>query len=222
MEETVHKDINAEKTSKKVSVVIFKQSIIPVIIGILIFAAFWFLYAEYGQAYRKQLDKAIQIIIILFATYWTYKIASALFGWYAANIARKTETTLDDRFMPLFRRISATIIWTIGLIILLSKLGVNINALIATLGIGSLAIALAAQDTISNIISGFLIMIDSPFSIGDTIKLHTGEKVKVLEIGIRRSKFLAEDNGIVIMPNLDLSKSKITNYSKNRGEKDDV
>ena len=187
-------NIDANKTSKRISVAILKQSIIPLILGILIFAAFWFLYAEYGQTYKKQLDKAIQILIILFVTYWAYRITRALFAWYAVNIARKTESTLDDRFIPLFQRISVTIIWAIGLIILLSKLGVNINALIATLGVSSLAIALAAQDTISNIISGFLIMIDRPFSVGDTIKLHTGETVKVLEIGIRRSKFLSEDN----------------------------
>ena len=91
--------------------------------------------------------------------------------------------------------------------------GVNINALIAALGVGSLAIALAAQDTIANIIAGFLIMIDRPFRIDDKIKLPSGEIVKVLDIGIRRSKFLFEDNAIIIVPNLDLSKSKIVKYT---------
>ncbi|MFH1848359.1 MAG: mechanosensitive ion channel domain-containing protein, partial [Candidatus Omnitrophota bacterium] len=76
-----------------------------------------------------------------------------------------------------------------------------------------LAIALAAQDTIANIIAGFLIMIDNPFSIGDCIKLPSGEKVKVLDIGIRRSKFESEDGAMVIVPNLELSKSKIINYT---------
>ena len=85
--------------------------------------------------------------------------------------------------------------------------------LIASLGVGSLAIALAAQDTIANIIAGFLIMVDRPFRIGDEIKLPSGEKVKVLDIGIRRSKFLSEENAIIIMPNLELSKSKIVNFT---------
>jgi len=72
---------------------------------------------------------------------------------------------------------------------------------------------LAAQDTIANIISGFMIMIDSPFRIGDKIKIPSGEVVKVLDIGVRRSEFLSEDKAIIIVPNLDLSKSKIVNYT---------
>jgi small-conductance mechanosensitive channel len=91
--------------------------------------------------------------------------------------------------------------------------GVNISALITTLGITSLAIALAAQDTIANIISGFLIMIDRPFRIGDRIKLPSGEPVSVLDIGVRRSRFLGEDGSVIIVPNLDLSKSKIVNIT---------
>ncbi len=91
--------------------------------------------------------------------------------------------------------------------------GVNISALVTALGVGSLAIALAAQDTIANIIAGFLIMVDAPFKIGDKIKLPSGEMVKVLDIGVRRSKFLSEDNAIIIVPNVDLSKNKITNYT---------
>ncbi|MBN3041274.1 MAG: mechanosensitive ion channel, partial [Candidatus Omnitrophica bacterium] len=77
----------------------------------------------------------------------------------------------------------------------------------------SLAIALAAQDTIANIISGFMIMIDRPFRVKDIIKLPSGEKVEVLEIGVRRSRFLSEEKAIIIVPNLELSKSKIVNYT---------
>ena len=98
----------------------------------------------------------------------------------------------------------------------MSYFGINISALIATLGVGSLAIALAAQDTISNIIAGFLIMVDRPFKVGDEIKLPTGERVKVLKIGNRRSQFRGEEDALIIVPNLDLSKSKIVNYSEVR------
>ena len=82
------------------------------------------------------------------------------------------------------------------------------------MGISSLAIALAAQDTIANIIAGFMIMVDRPFRLGDKIKLPSAEVVKVLDIGVRRSKFLSQDNdAIIIVPNLELSKSKIVNYT---------
>jgi len=194
-------------------VTVLRGSILPLIIWVLIFFFFWLIRKNCHASYKTYLDKIYILLLILFVTYWVFKITVALFGWYAVNIAAKTQTKLDDKFIPLFRRIAVMIIWTVGLIVLLEKLGVNISAFVATLGVGSLAIALAAQDTIANIIAGFLIMIDRPFSIGDEIRLPSGEKVKVLDIGIRRSKFISEDKAIIIVPNLDLSKSKIVNYT---------
>jgi small-conductance mechanosensitive channel len=157
----------------------------------------------------------LSLIIIAF---WLQRASGAFFNWYKLNIASKTKTKLDDRFIPFFAKTTNVILWVIALIILLSHFGININALVAALGVSSLAIALAAQDTIANLIAGFLIMIDRPFKIGDRIKLPTGEMVEVLEIGIRRSKFLSEDKAIVIVPNLDLSKKKIVNYTYSEEE----
>ena len=211
-----------QKLSKKAWVAILKGSILPLIIGVLVFTLFWRIYEIYNLGRKVYLDKIFASLLILFITYWVFKIAVVLFNWYAENIASKTKTKLDDKFIPLFKRVAITIIWTLGLIILLSKIGVNVNALVATLGVSSLAIALAAQDTISNIICGFLIMLDRPFSVGDTIKLPSGEKVKVLDIGIRRSKFISEDNAIIIVPNLDLSKNKVINYSYAEEIKSDI
>jgi MscS family membrane protein len=200
------------KTKSKASLLVLKESFVPLIIGLIIVLS-WFTYKRYAIYRTVYIDKAFISLVILFITYWIFKIAIVMFDWYAVNIAAKTKTELDDKFIPLFKRIAVTIIWSIGLIILLSKIGINVNALVATLGVSSLAIALAVQDTISNIIAGFLIMVDRPFSVGDIIKLPSGEKVKVIDIGIRRSKFASEDEAIIIMPNLDLSKSKIVNYT---------
>lgn len=203
-----------QETSKK-WVAMLKGSVLPLILGAAIFTLFWFVYKKYGVRYRAYIDKSFLVFLVLFITYWISKISSSLFGWYALNVAAKTKTNLDDQFIPFFRRASATIIWGIGLVMVLGQLGVNISALIATLGVSSIAIALAAQDTIANIIAGFLIMIDRPFAVGDTIKLPSGEKVKAIDIGIRRSKFKSEDNAVIIVPNVDLSKNKIVNYTHN-------
>lgn len=200
------------KKAQKVWGVLIKGSILPLMIGLILFATSKIIY-RYSMYRRAYVDKVFISLLILVVTYWVFKIAVVLFKWYAVNIAAKTKTDLDDKFIPLFRRVTVTIIWVIGLIILLSKLGVNINALVATLGVSSLAIALAAQDTIANVIAGFLIMIDRPFCVGNDIKLPSGEKVRVIEIGIRRSKFISDEKAIIIVPNLELSKSKIVNYS---------
>ena len=141
------------------------------------------------------------------------RIIGGVSCWYNENIASRTETKLDDELIPLVRRAFKILTWVIALLVILPIYGVNISALIAALGVSSLAIALAAQDTIANIISGFMIMVDRPFRLNDSIKLPSGEVVKVLEIGVRRSKFLSEDKAIIIVPNLELSKQKIVNYT---------
>lgn len=202
---------------KKLIPTIIKKSFLPFLVVVLVSGAHVthsLRFKEFlGQAVNAYIQKALLVIFILGLTFWFQSVSSAVFVWYQANIARKTQTPLDEEFVPLFRRIANIVIWVIGLVVLLGKFGVNINALIATLGVSSLAIALAAQDTIANIIAGFLIMIDRPFRLGDRVRLPSGEDVEVLDIGIRRSQFLSKEGSVIVMPNLDLSKSKIVNYT---------
>ena len=194
--------------------VALKGSIIPLVVMLGVFVAFRLIRESEIDYEKYYLDKVFLSCLIIIIAYWAAKITAMLFDWYALNIATKTKTSLDDKFIPLFRRVAVTIIWFVGVLTLLDRFGVNISALVAALGVGSLAIALAAQDTIANIIAGFLIMVDRPFSVGDDIKLPSGERVKVVDIGIRRSKFTAEDDARIIMPNLELSKSKVVNYTR--------
>jgi len=105
------------------------------------------------------------------------------------------------------------VISMIGLLIVLNRFDINVSGIIATLGIGSLAIALAAQETLANMIAGFVILIDRPFREGDRIKLPSGEVGDVYEIGMRSTKILDFDNNLIIVPNTDLVKSKIQNMT---------
>ena len=162
---------------------------------------------------KVSLKKYIASALIFCVAIIIHRMLIVVLDWYRRNIAEKTDTTLDDDLIPIIRRTVKTLIWTIAFLVILPFYGVNISALVTALGVSSLAIALAAQDTIANIIAGFLIMIDKPFRIGDTVKIPSGEKVEVLQIGVRRSRFLAEDGSIIIVPNLDLSKSKIVNFT---------
>lgn len=195
---------------------LLKVSIIPV----MFFVVLVYLYFSLRHKIHIPSDWAGFFKNLLFGVFgftvafWLQRMSGAIINWYARNIADRTKVVWDEEFIPFFRKTTKVVIWVVTIIIVLARFGVNVNALIATLGVSSLAIALAAQDTIANIIAGFLIMVDRPFRIGDEIKLPSGEMVKVLDIGIRRSKFLKlDDNAIVIIPNLDLSKSKIINYT---------
>jgi len=160
------------------------------------------------------LTRAFIAVLALTVASALQRLSSATIHWYAVNVATRTKTKFDDEFLPLLRRIANIVIWVIAFLMILTNFGVNVTAIVATLGVTSLAIALAAQDTIANVIAGFLIMLDRPFRIGDEIKLPSGERVRTLDIGVRRSRFLnLDDNSIVIVPNVDLSKSKVTNYT---------
>jgi small-conductance mechanosensitive channel len=195
----------------------FGKTFLPGVILALAVIAYIAFYGKLEPIFSgetiEHLDKWVFVIFTLMVTFLLQRIATAILDWYGSNIAEKTSTTLDDEFLPLARKLTVLLIWVIITLIILSRFGINTNGIIAALGVGSLAIALAAQDTISNIIAGFLIMVDRPFRLDDTIKLPSGEKVKVLTIGLRRSKFRAEDGAIIIVPNLALSKSKIVNYT---------
>ena len=196
---------------------VFRKVFLPAIILVLAAQVYFAFYSNLELIFLKEtmeyLDKWVFALFTIIVVFLLQRVSSAFIDWYSVTIAPLTETSLDDEFMPLLRKLMYFFLWVLAILIVLSRFGINTNGLIAALGVGSLAIALAAQDTISNIISGFLIMVDRPYRIGDTIKLPSGEKVKVLDVGLRRSKFRAEDGAIIIAPNLELSKSKIVNYT---------
>lgn len=101
----------------------------------------------------------------------------------------------------------------IAVVMVLAELGYNINGLITGLGVGGLAVSLSAQDTLKNLISGFVILLDKPFDVGDLIE--TAEfKGTVEDITMRSTRIRKLDDSIIIVPNNKLSDSSITNYAR--------
>ncbi len=136
----------------------------------------------------------------------------ALFEWYRVTIAQRTKTTLDDEFIPLFSKLSKIAIFFVGAMIVLNEFKINIMGFVATAGIASLAVALAAKDTVANMISGFLILVDRPFRVNDRIELPDGKIGDVQEIGLRCTKILTFDNTILVVPNSDISAARVINH----------
>ncbi|MFH1701579.1 MAG: mechanosensitive ion channel family protein [Candidatus Zixiibacteriota bacterium] len=141
------------------------------------------------------------------------RIAESLTTWYARNIAAKTETKFDDEFIPIFSRSLKVIIFVLVLMAVLSHFNIDVKGLVAVLGVSSLAFALAAQDTLANMIAGFVLMLDRPFRVGDRVTLTENRILDVYEIGLRSTKFLTRDNTLVIIPNAEISKMTIDNLS---------
>ncbi|MBU1319162.1 MAG: mechanosensitive ion channel [candidate division Zixibacteria bacterium] len=149
----------------------------------------------------------------IFVTLIVYRLVDVLGSWLTKNIAERAESDMYAEFLPLLNRVLRLIVLVIALMAILDHFGINVNSLLTVLGVGSLAIALASRDTIANMISGFIIMIDRPFRVGDRVILDSGEKCDVFQIGLRSTRFKTFENTLIILPNEQLLTSKITNIS---------
>lgn len=170
-------------------------------------------YTWYGEIGSDIVVGVLYVLIVWVITFYLIRLISILTEWYGSNIAAHTESTFDDELMPLIRRVVSILLSIIGIMVILDHFSVDIKGLVAVLGVGSLAIALAAQETLSNMIGGFVLMVDRPFRKGDRIKLGDGTKCDVYQIGMRSTKFLTFENTLIIVPNAELIKMTINNLT---------
>ena len=169
---------------------------------------------EFGKKIFIYVDGVIYALGVFLVSTILVKILTTIFTWYGDTIASKTETTVDDEFVPLIDRASKIIIYTLAVLIVLDHFHVDIKGLVTVLGVGSLAIALAAQETVANMIGGFVIMIDRPFRVGDWLWFEDKNRyAKVYQIGVRSTKFLTYENTLIIIPNAELMKQTIHNVT---------
>jgi len=135
-----------------------------------------------------------------------------------ANLATrliKIHSSRLETAMPvtsLTQNIARITVFGIGILIILSSLGISITPILATLGVGGLAVALALQDTFSNFFAGFHIIAARQIRIGDYVKLDTGEEGYVTDITWRTTKIKMLPNNVVLIPNEKLTKAIVTNY----------
>ncbi len=164
--------------------------------------------------WQEGLDNAFFIAYLILVFIAFYMLIGGLAVWYGEEVVFNTETELDDKFLTFFRALARIIVTIIALIILLGHFGIEPSALVTTLGISSLAIALAAQETLSDVISGFMILLDQPFAIGDRVALLDIDTWgDVVEVGLRSTRILTRDNRLVTVPNSVIGKGLIVNYS---------
>lgn len=134
------------------------------------------------------------------------------------NIVARTKTKVDDVIFDLLNKFSGAIIYATAVILALDVLGINVMPFIAGAGVVGIAIGFAAKDTLSNLIAGVLLIIDRPFEIGDRIEVWsapTGSATwgDVIDIGLRATKIKTTDHIIIIIPNNEIMKRDIVNYT---------
>jgi len=142
-----------------------------------------------------------------------YRVADEFLTWYANRVEVRTGTKIGTQIFPLVRKVFTIFLVCAVLIVVLKHFGYDALSLLTALGIGSLAIGLAAKDTLANMISGFTLMVDRPFRIGDRIQLASGKSGDVLDIGLRSTRIKTVDNTLLIIPNSELCNSTVLNMA---------
>ena len=152
------------------------------------------------------------IFVIAEVCYLGSHVAQAVLQWYEENLAEKTTTTLDDRLLQLASWLVPVVIYVIGALTALDVVGVTITPLIAGLGIGGIAVALALQPTLGNLFSGAFMVTDGSLKEGDFIELDGGPSGFVVEVSWRSTKIRDRFNNLIMIPNSKIMDSVMTNY----------
>lgn len=171
-------------------------------------------FIAFLDGYTLFIADVIKSVMIFVWVDTVAKVAKIIIDGLGSRVAEKSRYNLDLATVPLFKNLSSIVVWFFGVAILLGVWNMDLTPLLASAGIAGLAIAFAAQDTISHIFGGLSIYFDKPFRVGDRVQLDSGEIGDVLEIGIRSTKIKTFDETVVIIPNNIVASSRIINYNK--------
>ena len=171
-----------------------------------------------GEELIRYSEGILYVAFVSLFTLLVIRIIDTLLKHTMEVHAKKTLSTINEDVFPILNRLVMILILFVAVVISLGHFGVDVSSLLVFLGGGSVALALAAQDTLANMIAGFVIMLDRPFRLGDRIVLPSGEIGDVHEIGLRSTKILDFDNNIIVCPNAELTKTIVINYSYPRNE----
>jgi MscS family membrane protein len=181
-------------------------------VGYTVATGFWFL-----SLYVLRLDGMfltvttiiVQIAFSLSVVLLFYRL-SDVFADYLAHFAKNSQLLLDDVLVTLLRRATRIFVILVGSLVALQNLGVNVMSVVAGLGLGGLAFALAAKDTAANLFGSLMILSDQPFKIGDWVKFSNVEGV-VEDVGFRSTRVRTFYNSLVTIPNAVIANANIDN-----------
>jgi len=201
----------AKKTKTKIDDLVIKSisSIIFYVVLVLGFKIgiqhFQFETSIYSNIVNSLFVLIIMVMILRiianFSTHWLKEWAS------------KTESTADDRLIPLVAKILKVVTIILGIFFIFDTWNINLSPLLATVGVAGIAIGFAVRDSLANILGGIQLVLDKTFKVGDKIELESGEMGVILDIGIRSTKLRTFDNEVIYIPNGSLANTKIKNFT---------
>lgn len=190
------------------------------VVFVLVITGIWYSLhlLNLSDAAETVMTKAYYVLTIFAAAWVVTRLSDATIETYLVPYVRKTEGKLDDQLLPIIRKGIKLSVWAIAIIVALDNAGYDVKAVLASLGIGGLALALAAKDTVANLFGSFTIFVDKPFVVGDRIKVK-GYDGFVREVGIRSTRLQTLDGRTVTIPNQFVANESIVNVTSEPSRK---
>ena len=176
---------------------------------------FWFLAVQFLQfegLLLSGLNTVIQVIFS-FSLIWAFYRLTGVLSDYIKVAADKTKVGLDEQLVPIIGKSMRIFVVVFGGLVAFQNLGINVMSLVAGLGLGGLAFALAAKDTAANLFGSIMIFSDSPFRVGDWVKFESVEGT-VESVGFRSTKVRTFYNSLVSVPNATVANVAIDNMGR--------
>ncbi len=170
------------------------------------------LFLTLNEPAQKFFDNVRMILLTFTVAWFLVRLVEMLITVYVEPWTDKTESKLDDQILPILKKTGKVVIAVLAFIMILSNMGYDIMSIIAGLGIGGLALALASQDAVKNVIGGITIFWDKPFQIDDWIEV-SGKSGSVHEVGIRSTRIKTLGGTTVVLPNSKVADSMLENFS---------
>ena len=164
------------------------------------------------------LEKLLPALFILLFAGPAREFLVIVLSYFEKKWVDKTTTKVDNIIFDLLNKFSGAIIYVVAAVLALDQLGVNVMPFVAGAGVLGIAVGFAAKDTLSNLIAGILLIIDRPFEIGDRIEVWSAPAGSatwgdVIDIGLRATKIKTTDNIVIVIPNNEIMKRDIVNYT---------
>jgi small-conductance mechanosensitive channel len=156
--------------------------------------------------YASVLAKVLLSLWIISLTVVGLRMAGSMIRLYGAGVQTALPVT------TLTQNLASATVAIIGALILLNTLGISVTPILTALGVGGLAVALALQDTLSNLFAGFYVSLAGQVRVGDYVKLDSGQEGYVTDISWRSTALRALPNNLIIVPNAKLAQAIVTNY----------
>jgi MscS family membrane protein len=209
----------AKKTKGLLDDIFFGTLEKPLVVGIILFSL-WIALTRLnlGVAAYNAISKSYHVLIALNITWFIARLANGILDEYTKPSKDTGKPRLNARLAPLFKRALLILIWIIGIVTALNNIGVEVTTLLGTLGIGGIAFAMAAQDTIKNFFGGITIFTDHPFRIGDIIRFDSYEGT-VEDISLRSTRLRTYEKRLITIPNYKITDALVTNISREPGRR---